>query len=115
DEARRYLERYDVALDCERAGGSPHQRIVEFIADRGHDLLIIGAYGHSRIIEMVLGSTTEYVLRNSRCPVRSAPWPSRDSARLASDQRPCRGRQSRRGRSNTAANPSEPVYAQIAG
>src|SRR5262249_59740541 len=24
DEARRYLERYDVVLDCERAGGSPH-------------------------------------------------------------------------------------------
>ena len=69
DEARRYLERYDVALDCERAAGSPHQRIVEFIADRGHDLLIIGAYGHSRIIEMVLGSTTEFVLRNSHCPV----------------------------------------------
>ena len=37
--------------------------------ERGHDLLFIGAYGHSRIIEMVLGSTTEYVLRNSPCPV----------------------------------------------
>lgn len=69
DEARRYLERYEIALDCARATGSPHQRIVDFIAERGHDLLIIGAYGHSRIIEMVLGSTTEYVLRNSPCPV----------------------------------------------
>jgi nucleotide-binding universal stress UspA family protein len=32
-------------------------------------MLFIGAYGHSRIIEMVLGSTTEYVLRNTPCPV----------------------------------------------
>jgi nucleotide-binding universal stress UspA family protein len=34
-----------------------------------YDLLFIGAYGHRRIIEMVLGSTTEYVLRNAPCPV----------------------------------------------
>ena len=68
-EARRYLQKYDLALECEHTTGPPHQRIVEFIGERGHDLLIIGAYGHSRIIEMVLGSTTEYVLRNSPCPV----------------------------------------------
>jgi nucleotide-binding universal stress UspA family protein len=39
------------------------------LRDGGYDLLFIGAYGHSRIIEMVLGSTTEYVLRNSDAPV----------------------------------------------
>ena len=69
DEARRYLQSYDVAVTFESTKGYPHQRIIEWIADRGHDLLFIGAYGHSRIIEMVLGSTTEYVLRNSPCPV----------------------------------------------
>ena len=42
---------------------------LSMIRERGHDLLFIGAYGHSRIIEMVLGSTTEFVLRNSPCPV----------------------------------------------
>jgi nucleotide-binding universal stress UspA family protein len=69
DEARRYLHSYDLALTCETVAGYPHQRIIEFIRERGHDLLFIGAYGHSRIIEMVLGSTTEFVLRNSPCPV----------------------------------------------
>ena len=69
DEARRYLHSYDVAVTFETATGYPNQRIIEFIAAHGHDLLFIGAYGHSRIIEMVLGSTTEYVLRNSPCPV----------------------------------------------
>jgi nucleotide-binding universal stress UspA family protein len=69
DEARRYLHSYDVPLTCETVSGYPHQKIVDFIRERGHDLLFIGAYGHSRIIEMVLGSTTEYVLRNSPCPV----------------------------------------------
>jgi len=69
DEARRYLHTYDLPVTFESIIGYPHQRIVDFIRERGHDLLFIGAYGHSRIIEMVLGSTTEYVLRNSPCPV----------------------------------------------
>jgi nucleotide-binding universal stress UspA family protein len=69
EEARRYLHSYGLELSYETVTGYPHQRIVDFIRERGHDLLFIGAYGHSRIIEMVLGSTTEYVLRNSPCPV----------------------------------------------
>ena len=69
DEARRYLQSYGVPFTCDVAVGPPHERIVDYIVDRGHDLLSIGAYGHSRIIEMVLGSTTEYVLRNTPCPV----------------------------------------------
>ena len=50
-------------------GGHAHEEIVRFLGETGTDLLFIGAYGHSRIIEMVLGSTTEYVLRNAPCPV----------------------------------------------
>jgi nucleotide-binding universal stress UspA family protein len=69
EEARRYLQSYQLALTCETLHGPPPEQIVRFLAERGHDLLFIGAYGHSRIIEMVLGSTTEYVLRNSDAPV----------------------------------------------
>jgi nucleotide-binding universal stress UspA family protein len=69
EEARRYLQSYGLDLRCETVTGTAPERIVEFIRDREHDLLFIGAYGHSRIIEMVLGSTTEYVLRNAACPV----------------------------------------------
>lgn len=69
DEARRYLGAYDLELQVRELSGPPHQRIVDVLRDGGYDLLFIGAYGHSRIIEMVLGSTTEYVLRNTPCPV----------------------------------------------
>ena len=69
DEARRYLGAYDLQVSYRPLSGPPHQRIVDVLRDGGYDLLFIGAYGHSRIIEMVLGSTTEYVLRNSPCPV----------------------------------------------
>jgi len=68
-EARQYLETYDLQLTARTLTGPPHQRIVDVIRDGGHDLLFIGAFGHSRIIEMVLGSTTEFVLRNAPCAV----------------------------------------------
>jgi nucleotide-binding universal stress UspA family protein len=69
-EAEAYLRPYDlpVSFELQRTGNAP-ERIANFIREQNHDLLFIGAYGHSRIIEMVLGSTTEYVLRNTDCPV----------------------------------------------
>ena len=69
EEARHYLNSYGIPLTLVPAVGHANQRIVECIKERSHDLLFIGAYGHTRIIEMVLGSTTEYVLRNAPCPV----------------------------------------------
>ncbi len=69
-EAEAYLHPYGLTtnLELQETGNAP-ERIANFIRERDHDLLFIGAYGHSRIIEMVLGSTTEYVLRNADCPV----------------------------------------------
>ena len=70
NEATDYLRPYNVTtqFELQQTGNAP-ERIANFIRERNHDLLFIGAYGHSRIIEMVLGSTTEYVLRNADCPV----------------------------------------------
>lgn len=69
EEAQSYLGAYDLEVRYELARGYPEQRIIEYLSNFGYDVLFIGAYGHRRIIEMVLGSTTEYVLRNSPCPV----------------------------------------------
>jgi nucleotide-binding universal stress UspA family protein len=68
-QARAYLDSYAVETRYEWAPGYPEQKIIEYLTNFGHDLLFIGAYGHRRIIEMVLGSTTEYVMRNATCPV----------------------------------------------
>lgn len=69
-EARSYLRPYQLEAEfaLDDASNAP-ERIAEFLREHDHDLLFIGAYGHSRVIEMVLGSTTEYVLRNAPCPV----------------------------------------------
>jgi nucleotide-binding universal stress UspA family protein len=68
-QARSYLSSYAVEARYETVKGYPEQRIVESLVSFNYDLLFIGAYGHRRIIEMVLGSTTEYVLRKAPCPV----------------------------------------------
>ncbi len=68
-QAKAYLGSYaiDVKYDIDR--GYPEQKIIEYLVNLKYDLLFIGAHGHRRIIKMVLGSTTEYVLRNAPCPV----------------------------------------------
>jgi nucleotide-binding universal stress UspA family protein len=53
------------------ASGHPEESILSAIGPA--DLVAMGAHGHGRIIEMVLGSTTERILRSSPAPVLCAP------------------------------------------
>ncbi|MBI2962896.1 MAG: universal stress protein [Deltaproteobacteria bacterium] len=69
EEAKRYLASYPVEAAFSCVPGHAPEQIIATIGEQGYDLLFIGAYGHSRIVEMVLGSTTEYVLRKAPCPV----------------------------------------------
>ncbi len=69
NEAKVYFENYTPKAEFKLLQGHANEEIVKFLKEYDADLLFIGAYGHSRIIEMVLGSTTEFVLRNSPCPV----------------------------------------------
>ena len=69
EEATHYLAAYKIRVTSTLLPDPPHQGIVDTLQRDGYDLLFIGAFGHSRIVEMVLGSTTEFVLRNSPVPV----------------------------------------------
>ena len=67
--ARRYLEPHAIEAEFKLIQNHAHEGIIGFLKEHNADLLFIGAYGHSRIIEMVLGSNTEYVMRNAPCPI----------------------------------------------
>jgi nucleotide-binding universal stress UspA family protein len=43
--------------------------ILSHLADRGSDLLVMGAYGHSRLRELVLGGVTRTILHDMTVPV----------------------------------------------
>lgn len=48
------------------------QVLLSMLDPAEHDFLFMGAHGHGRVIETVLGSTTEYVTRRSPVPVLCA-------------------------------------------
>ncbi len=69
DQARRYLASYSLETTTDVVDGHAYETIPSEIARRGYDLVFMGSHGHGRVMEFVLGSTTEYVLRNVPCPV----------------------------------------------
>ncbi len=65
-----YIEPYGIGFDITGTSSGNAEGVLKSMMDDGaFDLLIMGAHGHSRIVEMVLGSTAEYVIRNTRKPV----------------------------------------------
>lgn len=49
--------------------GEPEATIGSYVTSQSIDLLVMGAYGHSRIRQLIVGSTTTAMLRNCRIPV----------------------------------------------
>lgn len=44
-------------------------KIVKFIREGSVELIVMGAYGHNRLRELLLGSTTSHVIHKSPIPV----------------------------------------------
>tara|TARA_B100001013_G_C24576243_1_gene428703 strand:- start:294 stop:608 length:315 start_codon:yes stop_codon:yes gene_type:complete len=67
--ARRYLKRY--GADARTVASTKHaeEAILSIEKEDDHGLIVMGAYGHSRILELVLGSTTEHVMRQTESAV----------------------------------------------
>ena len=49
--------------------GEPGESIVSAAEAEGVDLIVVGTHGRGTIGRLFLGSVSEYVLRNARCPV----------------------------------------------
>ena len=69
DEIDAYLSAHELSWHLEKASGDPAEAIIVKAGEINADVIAMGAYGHSRIKELLVGSTTEYVLRNATCPV----------------------------------------------
>jgi len=67
-----HLARHGVKVDVQRIEASdidPANAILSHVADQSADLLVMGAYGHSRLREFVLGGVTRTILREMTVPV----------------------------------------------
>lgn len=58
---------YDVTADV--VPGQPDTAIAETVEKEGIGLLVMGAYGHSRIRTLIIGSTTTEMVRSCRIPI----------------------------------------------
>ncbi|WP_196258727.1 universal stress protein [Pelagibacterium limicola] len=69
DYARGKLEQAGVSAVSEIRNGQPEVVIASAVEREGFDLLVMGAYGHSRIRNLLIGSTTTEMLRSCMVPV----------------------------------------------
>ncbi len=69
DQARTYLAPHGIEASFVRASGSVAEAILEMAKAHQSALIIIGGYGHNPVVEVVLGSTVDRVLRQSRKPL----------------------------------------------
>lgn len=68
-EARQLAAEYQVEAQAQLRQGVPETEILKMAEQIRADLLVMGAYGHTRIREWILGSTTSQVLRRATLPV----------------------------------------------
>ena len=71
-ELQQYLAMHDITTD--RAAFAPEQNAVgagllAAANDFGCDLLVMGAYSHSRLRQLFLGGVTRHVLERAKIPV----------------------------------------------
>ena len=68
DWATRCLENSGHTVVTARLEGEVEAALHQYQEEQGIDLIVMGAYGHSRIRELLIGSTTDRMLRNARVP-----------------------------------------------
>lgn len=68
-EAEDYIKPYGVDFKGVVLEGDPATTIERFVIENSHDLVFMGAAHHLRIVEMVIGGTAEYLVKNLPCAV----------------------------------------------
>lgn len=69
-EAEHYLEPYKITFNLRHETGTPAEALIDAQNDTPlPGLLCMGSYGHSRLREAILGSTTVQVMRKANKPI----------------------------------------------
>ena len=68
DQAKEYLESHEVRARYFLESGAPAEVILRLSQQEKCDFIIMGGYGFGPLLEVVLGSTVDQVLRDSLVP-----------------------------------------------
>jgi nucleotide-binding universal stress UspA family protein len=69
DEAIMKLHTANISASSRIATGDPEDALNQLVSEEGFDLLVMGAYGHSRIRSLIIGSTTTAMIQSVKIPV----------------------------------------------
>ena len=68
-DAARVLDGAGLHATTEVIDGHPEEALAAYVDRQRIDLLVMGAYGHSRIRQLIVGSTTTAVMHSCQVPV----------------------------------------------
>ena len=78
--AQQYLDHTAMSLKnlgletvVELTTGPPHEHVIDYAKQHGVDLIIMSTHGHGGLKRMLLGSTTDRVIRSGELPVLVVP------------------------------------------
>jgi nucleotide-binding universal stress UspA family protein len=69
DEARQYLDKHGIQAEYRQDKGPVAETILGVCKELQSNLLIMGGYGYTPVLEIVLGSTVDQVLREAHKPM----------------------------------------------
>jgi len=69
EEVESFVEPYKMDVEIACVEGEAAREILDHAGKKGIDLIIMGAFGHSRIHDLILGGTSAYIIRNTTLPV----------------------------------------------
>jgi len=69
EEAQHYLAGREVSAEFIKRDGDPAETIIAYAKEIEADWIVMGAFGHTRLRELLVGSVTLYVLNHAPCPV----------------------------------------------
>ncbi len=69
EDAKALLKAAGIEAETSILPGQPETALAKLVEEASFDMLVMGAYGHSRIRTLVIGSTTTEMVRSCKVPV----------------------------------------------
>ncbi len=69
DEVNEFVSPYQVACEIKTLEGDAAKEILDYSEQTQTDLIVMGAFSHSRLRDLILGGTTAFIIRKASIPV----------------------------------------------
>lgn len=69
DEVNEFVNSYQISCEIKVLEGDAPKEILNYSDQNQIDLIVMGAFSHSRIRDLILGGTTAHIIRNASIPV----------------------------------------------